>query len=124
MSTRISVMISKAHMRELLRLTVCGATGVKTKITKNFRITIIGGYSWTHQKCVNTIQSYDPSRDTWERPGNLPIELSGVKAAVLCIPYSLSASNKKASSVSFFLTPLGARPQTDNLAFFYFLRLF
>merc|ERR1712242_19128 len=64
----------------------------------NNKITIIGGYSWTHQKCVNTIQSYDPSRDTWERPGNLPIELSGVKAAVLCIPYSLSASNKKASS--------------------------
>ena len=62
-----------------------------------FRITIIGGYSWTHQKCVNTIQTYDPSRDTWERPGNLPIELSGVKAAVLCIPYSLSSTSKKGS---------------------------
>lgn len=63
------------------------------------RIVIIGGYSWTHQKCVNTIQAYDPATDTWERPGNLPIELSGVKAAVLSIPYSLSSGGKKPSSV-------------------------
>ena len=66
------------------------------------RITIIGGYSWTHQKCVNTIQSYDPSRDAWERPGNLPIELSGVKAAVLCIPYSLSSGGKKTGTGVIF----------------------
>ena len=63
------------------------------------RIVIIGGYSWTHQKCVNTIQAYDPATDTWERPGNLPIELSGVKAAVLSIPYSLSSGGKKPSPV-------------------------
>lgn len=69
----------------------------KTKLT--FRIVIIGGYSWTHQKCVNTIQAYDPSKDAWERPGNLPIELSGVKAAVLSIPYSLSSGSKKPSAV-------------------------
>lgn len=67
----------------------------------NNKITIIGGYSWTHQKCVNTIQTYDPSRDTWERPGNLPIELSGVKAAVLVIPYSLSSTTKKGSGMSW-----------------------
>lgn len=69
----------------------------KSKLT--FRIVIIGGYSWTHQKCVNTIQAYDPSKDAWERPGNLPIELSGVKAAVLSIPYSLSSGGKKPSAV-------------------------
>ena len=30
----------------------------------------------------------------------MPIELSGVKAAVLCIPYSLSSGGKKAGTVS------------------------
>ena len=33
------------------------------------KIYILGGYSWAHQKCVNTIQAYDPQRDAWERPG-------------------------------------------------------
>merc|ERR1712226_1033305 len=59
------------------------------------KIYILGGYSWTHQKCVNTIQTYDPATDKWERPGNLPIELSGVKCAILCIPYALSNQKNK-----------------------------
>ena len=54
------------------------------------KIFILGGYSWAHQKCVNTIQSYDPIRDAWERPGSLPIELSGLRVTLLTIPYSMT----------------------------------
>lgn len=54
------------------------------------KIFVLGGYSWAHQKCVNTIQSYDPSRDLWERPGSLPIDLSGLRVCLLTIPYSLT----------------------------------
>lgn len=54
------------------------------------KIFVLGGYSWEHQKCVNTIQSYNPSNDTWERPGSLPIELSGLRVTLLTIPYSMT----------------------------------
>ncbi|XP_078481129.1 kelch-like protein 9 isoform X2 [Ciona intestinalis] len=54
------------------------------------KIFVVGGYSWTQQKCLSTIQSYDPTKDQWENPGNLPIELSGVRLANLTIPYTVS----------------------------------
>lgn len=54
------------------------------------KIYVLGGYSWAHQKCVNTIQAYDPNRDQWDRPGSLPIELSGLRCALLTIPYSMT----------------------------------
>jgi hypothetical protein len=88
------------HNRRVVSASITTSTQNSFFQNLNFpRIVIIGGYSWTHQKCVNTIQAYDPATDTWERPGNLPIELSGVKAAVLSIPYSLSSGGKKPSPV-------------------------
>merc|ERR1712218_306762 len=49
-----------------------------------------------------------------ERPGNLPIELSGVKAAVLCIPYSLSSGGKKAGTGGTSWPPRAARGGTGG----------
>nr|XP_039263069.1 kelch-like protein 9 [Styela clava] len=57
------------------------------------KIYLVGGYSWAHQKCLSTIQSYDPAKDTWENAGNLPIELSGVRLTLITIPYSVSPRN-------------------------------
>ena len=62
------------------------------------KIYVLGGYSWAHQKCVNTIQAYDPARDQWDRPGSLPIELSGLRCALLTIPYSMTQALTSHSS--------------------------
>lgn len=56
----------------------------------NGKIFVVGGYSWAQQKCLNTIQCYDPTKDSWESPGSLPIELSGVRLVTLTIPYAVS----------------------------------
>lgn len=54
------------------------------------KIYVVGGYSWAHQKCLSTIQCYDPIKDMWEGAGNLPIELSGVRLTSITIPYSVA----------------------------------
>ncbi|XP_076817499.1 kelch-like protein 9 isoform X2 [Clavelina lepadiformis] len=54
------------------------------------KLYVVGGYSWTQQKCLSSIQCYDPNKDSWENHGNLPIELSGVRLSTLTIPYTIS----------------------------------
>lgn len=57
------------------------------------KIYIVGGYSWSQQKCLSLLQCYDPMKDSWSIAGNIPIELSGVRLATLTIPYSVSAKS-------------------------------
>jgi len=76
------------------------------------KIYIVGGYSWSQQKCMSLLQCYDPQKDQWSIAGNIPIELSGVRLATLTIPYSVSA---KSGLVSGSHVPLSWPRQHPHL---------
>jgi len=55
----------------------------------NDRIFIVGGYCWSARRCIKVIQTYDSDNDTWERVGNLPRGLAGLRLCTLTLPHHL-----------------------------------
>lgn len=55
----------------------------------NDRIFIVGGYCWSARRCIKVIQTYNAEDDVWERVGNLPRGLAGLRLCTLTLPHHL-----------------------------------
>ncbi|XP_078481184.1 kelch-like protein 13 [Ciona intestinalis] len=53
------------------------------------KIFVVGGYCWSARRCIKVIQTYDPEKDEWERVGNLPRGLAGLRLCTLTLPHHL-----------------------------------
>ena len=53
------------------------------------KIFIVGGYCWSARRCIKVIQTYEPEKDDWERVGNLPRGLAGLRLCTLTLPHHL-----------------------------------
>ncbi|XP_076799625.1 kelch-like protein 13 isoform X2 [Clavelina lepadiformis] len=53
------------------------------------KIYIVGGYCWSARRCIKVIQTYEPEKDEWERVGNLPRGLAGLRLCTLTLPHHL-----------------------------------
>lgn len=60
-----------------------GATALDGKIF------VVGGYCWAARRCIKVIQTYDPEKEEWERVGNLPRGLAGLRLCTLTLPHHL-----------------------------------
>jgi len=55
----------------------------------NDHIYIVGGYCWSARRCIKVIQTYDVAKQEWERVGNLPRGLAGLRLCSLTLPHHL-----------------------------------